>query len=271
MMSAAKKQMLAEIKGEVQKKKRKSTKEQYAEIRKSMKEPEPQPISFSDRYEEELRKSLFDNTDVTTIEEEQEVEIVIASHSKKGGLWDVSIDEEIRYFDPTLSYELTKYRPIDEHNGLDFDPAPFMETATVYNETGRYTQYPPGSKLYNDFWNEQYDRCTNGYTVGKYRITGDHYFFINFYRMETINEGSKGGGGRTQRFPSFLSKQYEFFHYVEMAELLKKDVCILKARGLGLSEIVACLAVRPYITNRGYRSLLTCADSTKLEPLKNKC
>ncbi|MBQ5593902.1 MAG: hypothetical protein IIU76_04900 [Bacteroidales bacterium] len=89
--------------------------------------------------------------------------------------------------------------------------------------------------------------------------------------METINEGTRGGGGRTQRFPSFLAKQYEFFHYVEMAELNKRDVCILKARGLGLSEIVACLGVRPYITNRGYRSLLTCADSTKLEPLKNKC
>lgn len=89
--------------------------------------------------------------------------------------------------------------------------------------------------------------------------------------METINEGSRGGSGRTQRFPSFLAKQYEFFHYVEMAERLKKDVCILKARGIGLSEIVACLAVRPYSTNRGYRSLLTCASSEKLEPLKNKC
>lgn len=85
MMSAAKKQMMAELKGEVQKKKKKSTKEQYAEIRKSMKEPEPQPISFSDRYEEELKKSLFENTITTTVEE-QEVEIVIASHSKKCGL-----------------------------------------------------------------------------------------------------------------------------------------------------------------------------------------
>ena len=87
-----------------------------------------------------------------------------------------------------------------------------MEAARIYTETGHYTEYPAGSKMYNDFWTEQYRRCKEGYTVGEYRITGDHYFFINFYRMETINEGTRGGGGRTQRFPSFLAKQYEFFH-----------------------------------------------------------
>ena len=84
-MASAKKQMLAELKGETHKKK-KSTKEQYAEIRNSMKDPEPQPISFSDRYEEELRKSLFENVATATVEEVQEVEVIIASHSKRAGL-----------------------------------------------------------------------------------------------------------------------------------------------------------------------------------------
>jgi hypothetical protein len=89
--------------------------------------------------------------------------------------------------------------------------------------------------------------------------------------MFTILESSTAGSGRMENFPSFLSKQYEFFHYVEMAEKLGKDICILKARGIGLSEIVACLAVRPYTTNRGYHAMLTCAAEVKLTPLKNKC
>ena len=89
--------------------------------------------------------------------------------------------------------------------------------------------------------------------------------------METVDESARASAGRSQRFPSFLAKQYEFFHYVALSEICKKDVCILKARGLGLSEIVACLAVRPYVTNKGYRSLLTAASATHLEPLKNKC
>lgn len=186
-------------------------------------------------------------------------------------MWDVAVTEDVLYFDPELSYELTGYRPINETQGLDFDPTPFNELAQIYDRTGSYTEYPADSKPYNDFWREQYKRCTEGYTVGKYRITGDHYFFLNFYRMEVISEGARGGAGRNEKFPTFLAKQYEFFHYVEMAERLHKDVAILKARGIGLSEIVACLAVRPYITNRGYRSLLTCAAEGKLTPLKTKC
>jgi hypothetical protein len=44
----------------------------------------------------------------------------------------VEIGEEIEYFDPTLSYELTGYRPITETEGLDFDPEPFLKAANFY-------------------------------------------------------------------------------------------------------------------------------------------
>ena len=32
--------------------------------------------------------------------------------------WDVPIDQEIKYFDASLSYELTGYKPINETEGL---------------------------------------------------------------------------------------------------------------------------------------------------------
>jgi hypothetical protein len=89
--------------------------------------------------------------------------------------------------------------------------------------------------------------------------------------MQTVLEGNVAGSGRRESFPGFLSKQYEFFHYLEMAEKLHKDVCILKARGVGFSEVIAALSVRPYTTNQGYNVLLTCAADGKLAPLKNKC
>lgn len=143
------------------------------------------------------------------------------------------LDEEIHYFDPELSYEITGYRPISMTDGLDFDPAPFSEVARIYEKNEKYTDFPEGSKPYRDFWKEQFRRCVEGYQVGKYRITGDHYFFLNFYRMQTVNlDNTKSVRGRKQSFPSFLSKQYEFFHYVEMCEYLGMDVCMLKARGL---------------------------------------
>ena len=54
--------------------------------------------------------------------------------------------------------------------GLDFDPTPFISTRQVFSETGNYTTYVFGSKLYADFWTEQMRRCTEGYTVGRYTI-----------------------------------------------------------------------------------------------------
>ena len=64
--------------------------------------------------------------------------------------WDVTKDMKIECFDPTLSYELTGYRPITMDQGLDFNPDDFREMAIIYNTTGRYTEYPKGRKLYND-------------------------------------------------------------------------------------------------------------------------
>jgi hypothetical protein len=60
--------------------------------------------------------------------------------------WDVKIGDEIKYFDPELSYELTQYRPITETKGLDFDPKPFTEVGQFKLITGRYTTFPHGGK-----------------------------------------------------------------------------------------------------------------------------
>jgi hypothetical protein len=183
----------------------------------------------------------------------------------------VPIDEEIKYFDPELSYELTGYRPITMEQGLDFDPTPFREMAITYQNTGKYTEFPNGSVPNRKFWNREMDRLKNGLTVGKYRITGDHYYFLNYYRMQTVLEDAAAGTGREYNFPSFLSKQYEWFHYVEMAEKLGLNVGALKGRGVGWSEMTAAMSVRPYTSNPGYRVVLTAFDDTKLTSLKNKC
>lgn len=146
--------------------------------------------------------------------------------------WDVKLTDEITYFDPTLSYELTGYRPISETEGLDFDPTPFQETGRIYEQTGKYTTYVPGYKLYKDFWDEQVRRCKEGYTVGKYRITGDNYFWLNFYRLLNVSNVKQAATGRQETFPSFYAEQYKWFHYVELCEKLGYDCGALKPRGV---------------------------------------
>lgn len=185
--------------------------------------------------------------------------------------WDVPIDQEISYFDSDLSYELTKYRPVNETQGLDFNPDWFTEVRDLKVSSGHYTQYKPGTKSHRDFWSEQYRRCIEGYEVNGYRITGDNYFFLNFYRLMNVTDVKVAGSGREVSFPRFFSKQYEYFHYIDLCEHLKKDVCALKARGVGFSEIAASLGVRLYTVKRDMHIIYSAYAEGKLKPLLKKC
>lgn len=245
---------------------------------------EEHPVTFSEKYEQELIARLFSSKrgkqlTVEDVEARQADDIIIekrviernTEHHKRSGLWDVPIDEEVKYFDPELSYEITGYRPISETEGLDFDPEPFCEVANTYIRTGKFTAFLKGSKGYVDFWNEQIKRCNEGYTVGKYRITGDNYFFINFYRMLIVDASKKAGAGAEESFPKFHVEQYKYFHYLEMCEIVKKDCIALKSRGVGFSEIGACLGVRPFITARNFTTIYTAFTDQYLKKVLEKC
>lgn len=194
---------------------------------------------FDTKYEEELIKQLFEEDqkrqDINKFDEiVQEYTGPFVHHERPGEEWDVPITEEIQYFDPELSYELTGYRPITMEKGLDFDPTPFCEMANIYNSLGNYTRFPEGTKPWHDLWAREVERMNNGYTIGKYRITGDNYYYLNYYRMEVIDENAISGAGRYYSFPKFLSKQYEWFHYLEMAETLRLNAIALKSRGVNI-------------------------------------
>ena len=93
---------------------RKTAREQYDEIRESL-----QPKAIEQFDEETLIKELFQGTttvnEILNIEPEKEV-------PHREGLWDYVMEDEIPYFDPECTYELTGYKPITESKGLDFDP-----------------------------------------------------------------------------------------------------------------------------------------------------
>ena len=150
--------------------------------------------------------------------------------------WDVRIDDEIEYFDPELSYELTGYRPITETKGLDFNPDWFREPAITKEATGKYCSYEVGGPYYAKYWVEQNRRCKEGYTYNGYTITGDNYFYLNFYRMSSPvqlkNNSKLRITVRNDAFPMFIAEQYKYFHYVEMCRRLGLNVFALKSRGI---------------------------------------
>ena len=148
------------------------------------------------KEEESEEQKLYDNSYISKdlsnykiARDEVEIDAYLYSKLKTKALeqseaftdWDVKIGDKIEVFDPTLSYEITGYRPIDETHGLDFNPDWFTETREVYKRTSQYCPYLRESKRFNEFWKEQYRRCKYGMTVNGYTITGDNYFFLNFY------------------------------------------------------------------------------------------
>ena len=188
----------------------------------------PLPEEVNNLVQETIAKQKKE-TKETSPKEESPKEILLKETSK----WDVPLGEEIEYFDANLSYELTGYIPINETSGLDFDPSWFTEARDTFIRTGHYCQYLYGSKAFSDFWREQYKRCKYGLTVNGYTVTGDHYYFLNFYQLKDLDSTQEAGSGRNVIFPDFMEGQYEWFHYLLMAKRLKMNACMMKAREAG--------------------------------------
>ena len=184
--------------------------------------------------------------------------------------WDVPKEAPILCFDPELSYELTGYKPIDGTRGLDFNPNWFTESRETYEKTGKYCAYLPGSKKFREFWKEQYKRCKYGMTVNGYTITGFHYFFLNYYTLPLVTKVQEAGKGRPEGFPSFTVAQYIWFHYLALCCKLLKNAALMKARGIGFSEINAAMAAAEFTIIRESNTVITCHDEGKLRKTLKK-
>jgi hypothetical protein len=96
----------------------------------------------------------------------------------------------------------------------------FREAAIAYKKNGgRYTLAPIESKEWYEFWEEQERRCLYGYKVGGIKVTGRHYFYMNFTQLRKIDEKNKGKkvSYKDWDFPSFFEIDYDWFWYKEIA------------------------------------------------------
>jgi hypothetical protein len=100
----------------------------------------------------------------------------------------------------------------------------FKQEAIRFEKTGRYCDDPPGTAEYYKYWKEQQRRCIEGYSVEGVKITGNHYFYLNFCRIKiTIEEDEYGKpvkkkvGKKVIKSPEFWDGDYEFFWIFEIA------------------------------------------------------
>lgn len=131
----------------------------------------------------------------------------------------------------------------------------FRQSALFFQEHGCYTLAPRGTTDYVQFWDQETNRCLNGYTAddGDY-ITGYHYFYLNYspiIKREDVKYTDRFGNTRIRRernfgFPEFWDGDYYFFMAVEEAEQVGKHLAVLKARKKGFSFKGSSMLVRNY-------------------------
>ena len=135
------------------------------------------------------------------------------------------------------------------HQYLRFiNTAVFSEPARFFLKHGYYTSAPYGSKDWIDYWDREEERCLNGYSVGGVRITGRHYFFLNYSLLKARPidpvTGLEKDAKKIITFPRFLDHQYYLFHEIEecFAEGPYKSnnlmgIIIAKSRRKGISFV----------------------------------
>lgn len=149
----------------------------------------------------------------------------------------------------------------------------FREPALQFIATRHYCSYPEGTSEFFAYWDEQMDRCKNGYTAddGDF-ISGYNYFYLNFCPIQriiytTINnpDGStKIKKTRDLQFPDFYDYDYYFFQAVEDAEGEGKHLCALKSRRKGYSYKNASMACRNYYLFPGSKTYIYASNKQYL-------
>lgn len=135
------------------------------------------------------------------------------------------------------------------YNSIKFSPA-----AEFFKKHRCYTLAPRGTTDYNTYWEQETDRCLNGYTApdGDY-ITGYHYFYLNYspiMKLEEVKYTDRNGNIRTRRerildFPRFWDYDYYYYNAIEEAEDQGKHMSVLKSRQRGYEQPYSELIATP--------------------------
>lgn len=142
-----------------------------------------------------------------------------------------------------------------DFNKKIYNTAKFRQAAIFFKEHGCYTLAPRGTTDYNKYWEQETERCVNGYVADDGdAITGYHYFYLNYspiMKLEEVEYTDRYGNKRTRRerildFPNFWDGDYHYFNAIEQAETEGKHMAVLKCRQRGFSFKGASMLVRNY-------------------------
>jgi len=128
-----------------------------------------------------------------------------------------------------------KINALRNPDGIWINTNPFRQEAIRFAKEGTYCHENWGSKNWYDYWTEQRERCINGYSCGGARITGDHYFYLNFCPIRRVEESQAKVSKKITSFPDFWDGDYNYFWCREIAKNGLKNSLELKNLFLEIS------------------------------------
>ena len=107
--------------------------------------------------------------------------------------------------------------------GLFVNTEVFKEPALHFKKYNRYTDALPNTHDWSIFWDKEEDRCKNGLEVFGVKITGDHYFYLNYcpIKLTLIDNNEKfiknRKGKKSLNFPDFWDGDFEYYWVRDIA------------------------------------------------------
>lgn len=109
---------------------------------------------------------------------------------------------------------------VRDYRGKWLNSQVFREEAKAFKKNGYFCPAPRGTNEYKRYWDEQDDRCKNGYEVDGERITGKHYDYLNFCNINRIvvdEDDNEIATTKEPDFPDFWDWDYEWYWWKEIA------------------------------------------------------
>tara|TARA_R110000868_G_scaffold92281_4_gene255994 strand:- start:8677 stop:10761 length:2085 start_codon:yes stop_codon:yes gene_type:complete len=166
----------------------------------------------------------------------------------------------------------------------------FSRNALYYSKYGKYPDGDFGTDEWLEYWLEEKRRSIEGYSIAGVRISGYHYFYLNYSPIEKVIDKIVNGRAIKDRevgFPRFWDEDYNFFHVVDIARagielddykklnldinikpehlIGGKHVLYLKPRGVGASYKGGSMCARNYHLLRNTNSVCLANDKEYLD------
>ena len=153
----------------------------------------------------------------------------------------------------------TQYNLLLKNKG--FDPSPVAGKIPFWADS-KVNPKAKGTRLFDEFWDEQFDRCINGYSTAGIDIPGRYYYYLNF----NVLAGLYG-----PQYPWYVDLDLEYWKLVDQVKKYQMmGIIDPKARRKGISEKSKTILSHGLRFIDGYRGAVTAGIEQYVTGLKKK-